>query len=149
TLTEPDTPKVPHLGMRPVDPAVIPALRLLQGRGKRLLLGSNTVLTRRLALREAGVEPLFSALLESCALGVRKPDAAFYELVLHAAKCPADRVLWVGDNPDKDVRGPMRHGMHAVLVAPTGTPSGQEPPEGARTIRHVRHLPDLLETLCG
>ena len=151
TLTQPDAPVVPYLGMRPVDPEVIPALRLLHDQGKRLLLASNTrpYLSRRLALRQAQIEHLFTALFESHDLGFAKPEDAFYECVLLAAKCPPRQVLWVGNNLESDVRGPLRHGMHAVLVAPDATTNDQTLPNGAYSISHVRHLPRLLEEICG
>jgi FMN phosphatase YigB (HAD superfamily) len=136
------------LGEKPVDPAAAEALRTLNEYGINLLVASNTTPgePRWPALQKAGIDGLFRVALLSYPLGVRKPAPLFYELVLAAAGCPAGEVLFVGDNFACDVAGPVAHGMRAALVRPGGLRPGEELPEGALLISHVRDLPPLLRT---
>jgi len=141
---------IDHLiGQRPVDPDASAALRTLHDTlGLRLILASNTMPceTRWPALRQAGIDGLFSAALLSYPLGVRKPDPLFYRLVLAAAEAPPGQVLFVGDNLQCDIAAPLAHGMRAALVRPHGLRTGEMLPGGALLIRHVSELPALLET---
>jgi FMN phosphatase YigB (HAD superfamily) len=103
--------------------------------------------TRWPALQKAGIDDLFSVVLLSYPLGVRKPDPLFYRLVLAAAGAPPGKVLFVGDNLACDVVGPISHGMRAALVRPEGLRPGEVLPGGALLIQHVRELPALLEAM--
>ena len=135
-----------QLREKPVDPAAAAALRTLHQDGICLLLASNTLPCemRWPALQQAGIDGLFRAALLSYPLGVRKPDPLLYDLVLAAAGCPAGQVLFVGDNLACDVIAPMAHGMRAALVRPHGLRPGEELPDGALLIGHVRDLPAAL-----
>ncbi|WP_395111340.1 HAD family hydrolase [Actinomadura sp. SCN-SB] len=136
------------IGQKRVDPLAAAALHDLAELGLRLLLATNATATetRWPALQLGGVEKLFSVALISYSLNVRKDDPLFYELVVTAAQCPADRVLFVGNDIAQDVIGPMRAGMQACLVRPNELVPGEELPDGALLIRHVRELPALLRT---
>lgn len=135
------------LGQKGVDPRAAPALHELAGLGLRLLLATNATAaeTRWPALAMAGVDELFAVGLVSYSLNVRKNEPLFYELVITAAQCPADQVLFVGDSIINDVAGPMRAGMQACLVRPGGLRPGEQLPDGALLIGHVAELPALLE----
>ncbi|PZG16284.1 hypothetical protein C1I98_39015 [Spongiactinospora gelatinilytica] len=131
-----------------MDPYAAAALHVLRRHGgKRLIVASNTRtgVDRRPALYLGGVDELFDAVFQSSQMGgVAKPGAAFYRTVLDAAGCPPDQVLWVGDNLDKDVHGPARHGMRAVLVRRGGLAPGERLPAGTITISHISDLVPLL-----
>lgn len=136
------------IGQKPVDPAAAAALRILHDDlGIRLLLGSNTQPheTRWPALQQAGIDGLFTAAVLSYPLGVRKPSPVFYKVVLAAADCPADEVLFVGDHLENDATAPARHRMRTALVRPRGLRPGEVLPDGALLIAHVAELPALLE----
>ncbi|WP_218034627.1 HAD family hydrolase [Acrocarpospora corrugata] len=128
--------------MRPVDPVAIVALRRLHTAGLRLVLASNTKTEqdRRLALRRAGIEDVFKVVLQSAQLGVAKPAPIFYRMVIAAAGCAPERILFVGDNMAGDVVGPLGQGMSAALVRPDGLGPGEVLPGGAKMIRHVREV---------
>lgn len=135
------------LGQKPVDPAAAAALRILRDDlGMRLILASNTQPheTRWPALQQAGIDHLFAAAILSYPLGIRKPSPLFYEIVLAAAGCPPDEVLFVGDHLENDVTVPARRGMRTVLIRPRGQRPGEMLPDGATVITHVRELPALL-----
>ena len=88
---------------------------------------------------------LFAVGLVSHSLNVRKDDPLFYELVITAATCPAEEVLFAGDRIDYDVAAPMRAGMQGCLVRPGGLRPGERLPDGALMVGHVRELPALVE----
>jgi putative hydrolase of the HAD superfamily len=102
--------------------------------------------TRWPALQKAGIDDLFSVLLLSYPLGVRKPEPLFYRLVLAAAEAPPGQVLFVGDNLQCDVAAPLAHGMRAALVRPHGLRPGEILPDDALLIRHISDVPPLLLT---
>lgn len=137
----------PALGQKPVAPDAAAALHQLHQLARRLILASNTRAeeSRWPALRAAGVAELFAAALLSAPLGVGKPQALFYRLVITAAQCPPEQILFVGDHLTNDVAAPLGHGMHAALVRTTGQLHHAERlPDGALLIRHIRELPALL-----
>jgi FMN phosphatase YigB (HAD superfamily) len=129
-----------------VDPGVIPVLGLLYTRGVRLLVASNTVADqdRQISLSRAGVDGLFREILQSYVLGVAKPDPRFYDAVVSAADCSAEQVLFVGNDLNKDVAGPMAAGMQAALVRSGPLEDVERLPIGALLIAHLDELPDLL-----
>ena len=49
-------------------------------------------------------------------LGVEKPDPAFFKAVIAAAPCPADRIAYVGDRLDNDLRPARAAGMRTVFI---------------------------------
>jgi FMN phosphatase YigB (HAD superfamily) len=134
-----------------VDPAAAAAVRALRDRGHVLVLACNTrrpLASRRRTLAAAGIEGCFAALVLSSELGVAKPDPRFYAAVLAAASehagCGPGGVVFAGDTPAKDVAGPVRAGMRAVLIRPwTGEPEG--PPAGMPVLDCLSGLPGLLE----
>lgn len=136
-----------RIGQKGVDPEAAAALHELAKLGLRLVLATNAMVaeTRWPALQMAGVHELFAVGLVSSSLNVRKDDPLFYELVLTAARCPAEQVLFVGDRIDYDVAAPMRAGMQACLVRPGGLRPGEQLPARALMIGHVRELPALVE----
>ncbi len=56
-------------------------------------------------------------------------------------------MLFVGDHLQNDVAAPISHGMRAALIRPRGLRPGEELPDGALLVQHVRDLPGLLGTM--
>lgn len=134
-----------------VDPAAATAVQALRGRGHVLVLACNTrrpLASRRQTLAAAGIEGCFAALVLSSELGAAKPDPRFYAAVLAAASehagCGPGGVVFAGDTPEKDVAGPVRAGMRAVLIHP-GPGAPEELPAGVPVLSHLSGLPGLLE----
>lgn len=48
--------------------------------------------------------------------GVSKPDAAFFDAVIDAAPCPADRIVYVGDRLDNDLKPAKASGMRTAFI---------------------------------
>jgi FMN phosphatase YigB (HAD superfamily) len=132
----------PAIGQKGADPQAAAAVRQLDRPGIRPLLTSQT---RWPALQRAGVHELFAVALISSSLKVRKDDPLFYDLVITAVRCPARQVLFAGDSIADDVAGPMRARMQACLVRPAGLRPGEQVPDGALLIRHLRNQPELVE----
>lgn len=48
--------------------------------------------------------------------GVSKPDAAFFEKIIDVAPCPADRIVYVGDRLDNDLKPAKMAGMRTAFI---------------------------------
>ncbi len=131
-----------------VDPRAAVAVRELRASGLSLVLAANTDRpepVRRGTLRDAGIAHCFDALVLSSTLGIRKPDRRFYAEVARVAGCPAEDILFVGDNAETDALGPHAYGMSAVLVRPGPRPDALPP--AIATIPHVDELTRRLNHL--
>lgn len=65
-----------------------------------------------------GPLPSVAAIVDSTLVGVAKPDPAIFEPALGALGVPAERVLYVGDTVQADVRGALAAGMQVVQLDP-------------------------------
>lgn len=146
TLTGSDSLSDPELCMQPVSAEAVAALRSLRDAGLRLVLASNTKPDQdcRLALRAAGVEDLFSVVLQSAHIGPAKPSLTFYALAIAAAQCPAAQIVWVGDDLRTNALGPIAYGMLAVLLRPFGPEDGEILPFGAQATPNIQSAADLI-----
>jgi putative hydrolase of the HAD superfamily len=89
----------------------------LERAGVAIRIASN--FDARLRQVVLGLPPLarFSeSLVISSEIGVRKPHPAFYAATCASLDLPPERVLWVGDDPENDVRGPRRAGSSSLLL---------------------------------
>lgn len=61
--------------------------------------------------------------------GVSKPDPAFFDHVIAAAPCAAERILYVGDRLDNDIRPAAARGLRTALIrrGPWGVIQQQDP----------------------
>ncbi|HUY50348.1 MAG TPA: HAD family hydrolase [Streptosporangiaceae bacterium] len=137
-----------------VDPAAAAVIHRLHDAGRVLILACNTqrpLASRQRTLAAAGLAGCFAALVLSSVTGIGKPDPAFYAAVCRAARrvagCGPDGVTLVGDTLAKDVTGPLRSGMRAVLIHAGPPPAGL--PGEVPVIAHLADLPGLLERCHG
>jgi len=90
----------------------------------------------------------FDFVLPSGAVGVAKPDPAFYRMALEAGGVEPEEGLMVGDSYRADVRGAWSAGMDAVWLdrrdGATITPSDEPIPTDVRRIRGLDELPAIL-----
>ncbi|WP_168640619.1 HAD family hydrolase [Dickeya sp. CFBP 2040] len=118
-------------------------LHSLAGKGYLLMLACNTrrpPALRRKTLINAGVSEFFFAEVISSELGVGKPDSAFYDIVLHhifQQGCKPHHAIFIGDSLERDVLGPMRFGMHGLLI-------GHTEEGGVKSIPDLTCLSDIL-----
>lgn len=96
------------------------ALRGLKARGYKLgIVADAHVKTVENILRQHGLYDLFDAFAISEQVGCEKPDPRMFLTALDALKiAPLDysRVLMVGNNPTRDVRGANRLGLISIWL---------------------------------
>jgi HAD superfamily hydrolase (TIGR01549 family) len=93
----------------------VPALAALRAAGYRIAVAGNQPAARHDQLVALGVDAEVVAM--SGAIGVEKPDPAFFARVLEMTGSPdPGHVAYVGDRPDNDVVPALRAGMRAVWV---------------------------------
>lgn len=105
------------------------ALRLLHEAGFKLGVLANQPASARDDLTSAGLLAFFDDIWLSDAVGMHKPDPAFFRLALSVWSIPPHRVAYVGDRPDNDVAPAKRLGMRTVRVL-LG-PHREQPPTNA------------------
>lgn len=120
-----------------VFPDVIPALRMLQGRGVRLAVVSNWDPRLRPLLRALKLADYFEVIVVSGEVGWHKPDARLFEYAAERLGLPPDRILHVGDSEEADVRGALRAGWQVAWLARSGVSDGEP---GVAVIRSLHEL---------
>ena len=103
------------VGMPPM-PGAVQALRTLREAGLRVGVLANQPASARGDLERCGALPLLDDVWLSEAVGLEKPDPAFFRLALARWGLPAAEVAYVGDRPDNDVAPARALGMHTVRV---------------------------------
>ena len=81
----------------------------------------------------------------SASLGVRKPDAAFFERLVDRAGVDAGEVAYVGDRVDNDVLPAVAAGLVAVHLRRGPWGRLQRTPAGAIAIESLVELPEALD----
>jgi HAD superfamily hydrolase (TIGR01549 family) len=106
--------------------------------------GSNL----RSILAELGLDRYFDFVLPSGAVGVAKPNPAFFRMALEAARVQPAEALMVGDSYRADVLGAWSAGMDAVWLdrreGMNITPSGEPIPTDVRRIQGLDELPAIV-----
>jgi FMN phosphatase YigB (HAD superfamily) len=104
-------------GDHPVDPDAVATVLAQQAAGRMTVLATNTARPgefRRTTLISAGLQDML--LVASSDIGARKPFRGFYDRVIEETRAPADQIVFVGDNLERDVIEPRNAGMRAVWV---------------------------------
>jgi HAD superfamily hydrolase (TIGR01509 family) len=123
-------------------PEALTALRDLRGAGFRLGILANQPSSARSDLDRSGIAALCDGVWLSEAVGLAKPDPAFFRLALDAWTLSPDRVAYVGDRPDNDVAPARALGLTAVRLC-RGPHAGQAPRTDAE--RADIEAPDLAD----
>jgi putative hydrolase of the HAD superfamily len=115
-----------------------PLLREL-GRRYRLGIVSNFYGNLAQVCDDAGIRPLFGALVDSAEVGCTKPAPRIFQLALDALGVSAAKATFVGDSLPRDMAGARGVGMpHIWLV-------GAEPSAAAPCCRDDRQIRSLRE----
>lgn len=118
--------------------------------GVRIGIVSDWGSNLRGILAELGLDRYLDFVLPSGAVGVAKPNPAFYRLALEKAGVAAEEALMAGDSYRADVRGAWSAGMDAVWLdrheGMNITPAGEPMPTDVRRIRSLAELPDLVRS---
>ncbi len=112
----------------PLDPypETVAALRQLRAAGLRLGVLANQPASTQADLDRAGITALCDGVWLSAAVGLAKPDPAFFMMALEAWALAPDRVAYVGDRPDNDV-APAK-GLGLATVRLRRGPHADQPP---------------------
>ena len=78
-------------------PAMLAAVQRCRDTGVRTVLVTNNVSSMRTNPASTWVYEAFDGVLESCVVGVRKPDPEFYRLALDTAGAEASRTVMLDD----------------------------------------------------
>ncbi len=116
-----------------------PALRALRAAGMPMRIASNfDARLRGVVGGMPEVACVAAPLVISSEIGYRKPHPAFYHAACASLGFPPERVLYVGDDPENDVRGAGRAGLRGLLLDRDG-----DRPED------MPHLPDLTSLVAN
>jgi HAD superfamily hydrolase (TIGR01549 family) len=127
-----------------IEPELVSTLALLQARGIKLGIVSNTfvpgeVLDRHLRL--TGLLEFFPTRIYSSEVGFRKPDRRIFELASKSLRVEPAQTLFVGDIVKTDILGARACGMRTAIKQPWCSPTARH-----RIADHVvRRIADVLE----
>jgi putative hydrolase of the HAD superfamily len=96
-------------------PGLMPALDRLRSSGLRLAVLSDLPPARKLEL--LGLSGFFETVLCSEDSGFLKPAPEPYRMVCMVLGLPASELLYIGDSPERDLRGAAAAGMKAAIVS--------------------------------
>lgn len=125
-------------------PDAAATLRQLRVRGYRVGLLTNCTSEIPELWPRSPLSPLVDATVFSCAVGLRKPDLAIYELAASRLGADANDCVFVGDGADSELDGASATGMHAILLRTQDThpPNAWDGPVIHRLSDVTRLLPD-------
>lgn len=126
---------------------VLPTLRAWRSSGFRVAVISNCDHITRPIIEHLGLEREVDAVLLSCELGLRKPEAALFEAGLRRLDARVEDGLFVDDQPEY-LDGADRLGLLALQIfrSPTSGRDIREPPPPTR-FPLVADLPGVDEFL--
>ncbi len=97
---------------------VRPMLRRLKARF-RLVLVSNFYGNLQAVLKNYRLDDLFDAVVESAAVGVRKPDSAIWKLGVEQAHCLPSECVAIGDSMKNDIIPSAALGCQTIWLNPS------------------------------
>jgi len=124
-------------------------LDTLKRMGLKLGIVSNTFVNRaslERQLRELGLLEFFRVQVYSYELHVRKPSLEIFRIAAAKIEESPEKILFVGDRIDNDIRPALASGMRAALKE-AYTNEGRKTPEATIRIRRLSELPALIERL--
>jgi putative hydrolase of the HAD superfamily len=120
-------------------------LQVLNARGYRMGVVSNYYGNIETLCREFGYNRFMTVFIDSAVEGVRKPDPRIYSLALERLRLPADEVMMVGDNFERDVMPAKGLGMKTAWLIGDQKRNPQDPSKVDLILRSLEELPDHLE----
>ena len=129
-------------------PDVLPAVRELRAAGVRLGILSDWGSNLLQIIDGMGLTAEFDFVIASGAVGLSKPDPAFFRLAATQAGVPPGEALMVGDSVRADIDGSRSAGMDAVLIRRPEWADRRDrhdvPPPGVAIIASLAELPPLV-----
>lgn len=91
----------------------------LKNKGKHLAVFSNgRSFDVNTAMKLYGIHEYFDFIMASEEIGVEKPDPLVFKTLINRSGETPSRILYVGDDPIRDVQASKKSGMKAVLYIP-------------------------------
>lgn len=127
-------------------PDAAEGLRRLRAMGARIYIASNGAeATQRRRLALTGLDALLAGCFTSDALGVGKPQRAFFDKALAlAGEADRSRVLMIGDEEPADIQGARNAGLAAALLH-----YGKPAPDATAAQYVAATLTELVDVLAG
>lgn len=111
-----------------------------------LVLVSNFYGNIATVLREFSLDHLFSDIIESAVVGIRKPDARIFALGVERLGMKTEEVAVVGDSYDKDILPSHSIGCHTIWFKGEGwTDEVVENPVADKVIGSLKEILSLAE----
>lgn len=128
-------------------PDVLPAIRELRAAGVRRGIVSDWGSNLLPIADGLGLTPELDFVIASGAVGLSKPDPAFFRLAATRAGVPPAETLMVGDSYRADVEGAQSAGMDAILIRrPEWRDRREAVPAGTRVIASLAELPEIVRS---
>jgi putative hydrolase of the HAD superfamily len=123
----------------------LPTLKELRSRGLRTAIVSNTswgspAILWRHEIKRLGLDSHMDSIVLDLDVGWRKPSERIFRFAMKSLGVTADECLFVGDEPNWDLRGPRAVGMEAVLLDRKGVMVGVQ----GQSIRNLHELVSRL-----
>ncbi|MBX2867469.1 MAG: HAD-IA family hydrolase [Acidiferrobacterales bacterium] len=116
---------------------------MLQKVNERYRCGSITNGNADIAL--VGLKPYFDFEITASGAGAAKPDPIVFRAAISAAAVAPEKILHVGDDPERDIRGATQLGMHTAWINPDGQNwQGEDVP--TFELKKVTDMVQLLES---
>jgi putative hydrolase of the HAD superfamily len=126
-------------------PDVLPAVRDLRAAGMRLGILSDWGSNLRPIIEELGLAAELDFVIASGAVGLSKPDPAFFRLAATSVAVPPGEAVMVGDSYRADIEGARSAGMDAILIRRPEWRDRREPsPPGVEVIASLAELPGVV-----
>jgi putative hydrolase of the HAD superfamily len=120
-------------------------LEILSEHGYRMGVVSNSYGNIETLCREFGYNSFLDVLVDSVVEGVSKPDPGIYRLALERLKLPAERVMMVGDNFDRDILPAKGLGMKTAWLVGGERRVPPDPSKVDMILRSLEELPEQLK----
>lgn len=138
----------PDFGFGPDDlyPDARPCIERLRERGYRIGIAGNQPVRAERVMRATGLP--FDWLVISEVVGLHKPSPEFFDHLCAISGLPPERIAYVGDRVDNDVRPAAGAGMLAVHVrrGPWGYLQANQPDAAMARLR-ISSLLELVDAL--
>jgi putative hydrolase of the HAD superfamily len=109
---------------------VSPTLQALHRRGLKLGVVSNgSISSQYTKLDVLGIRSLFSVILISEEIGIKKPDPRIFRMALEKLDVLSSEAIFVGDNPALDIAGARAVGLRAIWLNCRGEQTPKEMPQ--------------------
>lgn len=97
-------------------------------------------------LAASGLDRYVQRMIISDEIGIQKPDKRLFDYALRATGADPRTLVWVGDNPDADIKGGIEAGWNTIYFNRKGKPyEGTGSPLVAHSLAEVKQM--LLERI--